>query len=52
MNEISVSNRFINEKIGIHWQVDPSERSFARLLEHIQVKHNFIMGFVKPLVIF
>ena len=47
MNEISVSNRFINEKIGIHWQVDPSERSFARLLEHIQVRTQFYNGFCK-----
>ena len=47
MNEISVSNRFINEKIGIHWQVDTSERSFARLLEHIQVRTQFYNGFCK-----
>ena len=52
MNEFSVSNRFVNENIEGHWQVDHSESSFTRLLEHIQVRTQFIMGFVKLLIIF
>ena len=47
MNDFSVSNRFVNENIGIHWQVDSSESSFTRLLEHIQVRTQFYNGFCK-----
>ena len=47
MNDFSVSNRFVNENIGIHWQVDSSESSFTRLLEHIQVRTQFYNGFYK-----
>jgi len=47
MNDFSVSNRFQNEKTGVHWQVDPSESSFTRLLEHIQVRTQFYDGFCK-----
>ena len=47
MNDFSVSNRFTNENIGIHWQVDSSESSFIRLLEHIQVRTQFYNGFYK-----
>ena len=47
MNDFSVSNRFVNEKTGVHWQVDPSESSFTRLLEHIQVRTQFYNGFCK-----
>ena len=43
----SVSNRFVNEDIGIHWQVDSSENSFTRLLQHIQIRTNFYKGFCK-----
>jgi len=47
MNDFSVSNRFVNENIGIHWEVDSCESSFTRLLEHIQVKTQFYNGFCK-----
>tara|TARA_B100000579_G_scaffold371763_1_gene334539 strand:+ start:4818 stop:5357 length:540 start_codon:yes stop_codon:yes gene_type:complete len=47
MDNFSLSNRFINENIAIHWQVDSSEISFTRLLEHIQVRTQFYNGFCK-----
>ena len=47
MNDFSVSNRFVNENIGIHWQVDTSESPFKRLLKHIQVRTQFYNGFCK-----
>ena len=47
MNDFSVSNRFVNENIGVHWKVDASESSFTRLLEHIQVRTQFYNGFCK-----
>jgi len=47
MNDFSVSNRFVDENIGVHWQVDNSESSFTRFLEHIQVRTQFYSGFCK-----
>ena len=52
MNDFSVSNRFVNENIGNHWQVDSSESSFTRLLEHIQVISLFYNGFCKAFIYF
>ena len=47
MNDFSVSNRFVNVNIGIHWQVDTSESPFKRLLKHFQVRTQFYNGFCK-----
>lgn len=30
--------RFLNETLGIHWQVDETKESFDRLLYHLEVK--------------
>ncbi|KPK42818.1 MAG: hypothetical protein AMJ78_01090 [Omnitrophica WOR_2 bacterium SM23_29] len=35
-----IAKRFIDEELGIHWQVDESEESLNRLLNHLEVKTN------------
>ena len=47
MKNESVSKRFVNEEIAIHWLVDQDEESFTRLLEHIQINTHFYYGFCK-----
>ena len=37
----NLSERFVNEDLGIHWRVDDSSESFQRLLEHIEKTTNF-----------
>lgn len=32
------ARRFLNENLGIHWQVDETRESFDRLLHHLEVK--------------
>ncbi|MBF0171426.1 MAG: hypothetical protein HQK87_10145, partial [Nitrospinae bacterium] len=36
-----VAERFVNEKLAAHWQVDETDESFKRLLYHLEVKTNF-----------
>ena len=38
---MSLSPRFVDEKIGNHWFVDESPESFQRLMEHISIKTRF-----------
>lgn len=35
-----VAVRFVNEKLGLHWQVDESKKSFERLICHLEKKTN------------
>ena len=51
MNDFLVSNRSVNENIGIHRQVDNSVSPFTRLLKHIQLRTQFYNGFCNPLII-
>lgn len=39
--EEGVAERFLNEDLGLHWQVDETKESFNRLLHHLEVKSNF-----------
>lgn len=39
-SNIKISTKFLNEDLGIHWQVDESKESFERLLYHLEVKTN------------
>ncbi len=40
-HNVGIPRRFLNEDLGIHWQVDESKGSFNRLLHHLEVKSNF-----------
>lgn len=44
-----VARRFLDEELGIHWQVDDTKESFDRLLYHIEVQSNFKPYFEKAL---
>jgi len=37
----ALSGRYIDEKLGPHWQVDHTGESFRRLLYHLEVATNF-----------
>lgn len=41
MNNPDVPERFVDEKLASHWQVDETEESFRRLMEHLEVTSNF-----------
>ena len=36
-----IAERFSNEKLGLHWQVNETKESFGRLLYHLEVRSNF-----------
>lgn len=38
---MELAERFINESLAIHWQVDDTEESFERLICHLDLKTNF-----------
>lgn len=40
-DEQRVAERFLNEDLELHWQVDETKESFNRLLHHLEVKSNF-----------
>lgn len=40
-NPSDVSERFVNESLGLHWQVNGTEESFRRLMHHLEVASNF-----------
>ena len=44
-NNENIPKRFINEKIADHWNVDESQESFDRLLNHIENTTNFRLFF-------
>lgn len=44
-----LAERFVDEKLGLHWQVDDSPDSFARLQRHIGEKTNFRAYFERAL---
>ena len=39
--KLDVSERFIDEELGLHWQVDENIESFNRLLKFLEVTTNF-----------
>lgn len=45
----NVSERFVNEDLGLHWRVDDSSESFQRLLNHIEKGTNFRSYFEQAL---
>ena len=44
-----VAPRFKDEKVALHWQVDETDKSFSRLLYHLEKKTNFKPYFEKAL---
>lgn len=44
-----VAPRFKDEKVALHWQVDETDKSFRRLLYHLEEKTNFKPYFEKAL---
>ena len=44
-----IVQRFVNEDLGVHWQVDDTRESFERLLYHLEVKTNFKLYFEEAL---
>ena len=46
---MDLANRYINEKLPTHWNVDESPQSFQRLLNHISSSTNFKTFFEKEI---
>ena len=44
---MDLANRYIDEKLGAHWDIDKSPESFQRLLNHISSSTNFKIFFEK-----
>jgi SAM-dependent methyltransferase len=37
----ALSDRYVDERLGIHWKVDSTEESFSRLMYHLEIRTNF-----------
>jgi len=46
---MDLANRYIDEKLGAHWDIDKSPESFQRLLNHISSSTNFKTFFEKEI---
>ncbi|MBI5195870.1 MAG: class I SAM-dependent methyltransferase [Nitrospirae bacterium] len=38
---MKIAQRFVDESLALHWQVDETKESFSRLMEQLEVKSNF-----------
>ena len=47
--ENTIPERFENEKIADHWKVTEHQKTFDRLMNHLQVKTHFYYGFMQSL---
>ena len=46
---MNLANRYIDEKLGAHWDVDDTSESFQRLINHISYTTNFKSFFEKEI---
>ena len=46
---MNLAERYINEKLSSHWDIDENQESFQRLLNHICTSTNFKSFFEKEL---